>query len=243
MPEGPFALAAHVYDALYEAAGRSYESEADHLHSLIEERRPGARSLLDVACGTGGHLLHLSRYYEVAGVDYEPAMLAEARNRLPSITLVEANMRSFELGRPFDVVICLFSSIGYMHSTDDLDRAVATMATHLLPGGVLIVDGWVRCQSWIDPGTVQALAATSGGMAVTRVVRSSRAGAHTTLELHHLVGTVDGVDYLVETHQLTLFRDDEYRLAFERAGLTLTVEDSPYPGRDRYIAAKPNSAR
>ena len=75
MNETPFASSAHVYDLLYEAAGKNYELEADDLHALIQTRRPGAASLLDVACGTGAHLLHLRRYYDIAGVDLEPAML------------------------------------------------------------------------------------------------------------------------------------------------------------------------
>ncbi len=43
-----------------------------------------------------------------------------------------------------DAVVCLFSSIGYMGSTDELDRAITTMTRHLDRGGCLIVDGWVR---------------------------------------------------------------------------------------------------
>ena len=34
---------------------------------------------------------------------------------------------------------------------------------------------------------------------------------------------------------MTLFSDDEYRAAFERAGLTVEVLVSPHPDRDRYV--------
>ena len=76
----------------------------------------GCTSLLDVACGTGGHLVHLRRWYEVMGVDIDAGMLDEARRRLPGDTFVEGDMRSFRLHRTFDAVSCLFSSIGYMRS-------------------------------------------------------------------------------------------------------------------------------
>lgn len=57
-------------------------------------------------------------------------------------------MRSFDLGRRFDAVTCLFRSIGYMPTVEDLSAAVATMARHLVDGGVLVVDGWVRPDAW-----------------------------------------------------------------------------------------------
>ncbi len=125
---------AHVYDLLYEAAGKDYAGESAELHALIQARAPGAASLLDVACGTGAHLVHLRRWYEAVGVDVDPGMLAQARRRLPDIEFIEDDMRSFRLSRRFDVVSCLFSSIGYLGSVDDLDQALLTMVSHLRPG-------------------------------------------------------------------------------------------------------------
>jgi len=235
MHERPFSSSARVYDLLYEAAGKNYEVEAEDLHALIQTRRPGAASLLDVACGTGAHLLQLRRFYEVAGVDLSLAMLDEARNRLPDVPLIEGDMRSFELDRAFDAVTCLFSAIGYMHSTADLDDAIGNMRRHLAPGGVLVVDGWIRPQAWRDPGTVHVLSNGRDDLAAARVAVSRRDGVRTTLELHHLVGSIDGVEYQVEEHHLTLFDDSEYRSAFERAGLSVDVVASPHPDRDRYV--------
>jgi SAM-dependent methyltransferase len=237
--EEPFTSSARVYDLLYEAAGKNYEVEADELHVLIQTRRPGAASLLDVACGTGAHLQYLRRYYEVAGVDLAPAMLEEAKNRLSDIHFVGGDMRTFQLRRTFDAITCLFSAIGYMRSTAELDEAVQTMGSHLSQGGVLVVDGWVRRQSWRDPGTIHALSANGHGLVAARVAISRRDGTHTTLELHHLVGSPDGVEYLVESHDMTLFSDDEYRSAFDRAGLAVEVVASPHPDRDRYIGTRP----
>src|SRR5438552_886674 len=106
-----FRSTAHLYDLIYEAAGKDYAAESAELHSLIQARNATAASLLDVACGTGAHLAHLGAWYEVAGVDVDPTMLAQARHRLPeTVPLIEADMRSFSLGRRFGAVICLFSS-------------------------------------------------------------------------------------------------------------------------------------
>jgi SAM-dependent methyltransferase len=235
----PFDLSARVYDLLYTAAGKDYGAEAEALHALVQSRRPGASSLLDVACGTGAHLAHLRRHYEVAGVDAAPAMLAAARERLPGVPLVAADMRSFRLGRRFDAVTCLFSAIGYMPTTADLARAVATMAGHLARGGVLIVDGWIRPDAWGGPGSVQMLCARDGPLAVARVITAHRDGRRTWLDMHHLVGSPDGVQHVSERHDLMLSTDAEYRDAFAAAGLAVDVVSSPHTDRDRYVGVAP----
>ena len=60
-----FANSAHLYDAVY--SFKDYRAEAEQLRDLIEERSPGASTLLDVACGTGKHLEQLRAWYEVVG--------------------------------------------------------------------------------------------------------------------------------------------------------------------------------
>jgi SAM-dependent methyltransferase len=230
-----YGSSSRVYDALYAAAGKDYAAEADELHRIIQARRPGSTTLLDVACGTGAHLRCLADRYEVAGVDASPDMLREAAAHLPGAPLVEADMRSFAFDRRFDAVTCLFSAVAYMPSTDDLARAVHNMASHLHDGGVLVVDGWVRPDAWRDPGTLHALAANGDGFAAARVIRSGRDGRYSTLGLQFLIATAAGIEHLTEEHRLTLFEDAEYRDAFERAGLTVEVVESPHPDRDRYI--------
>ena len=231
-----FRKTAHVYDLIYEGVGKDYAAEAAALRDLIETRNPVPRRLLDVACGTGGHLLHLRQWFEVAGLDIEAAMLAEARRKLPDVPLIQADMRTFRLHRRFDAIVCLFSSIGYMQSTEELQAAVQRMAEHLAPGGVLVVDGWIRPDQWIDPGTVHAEAGRGAGLAAARVGRSRREGKKTYLEIHHLVGTLDRVEHLVDHHELTLFERQEYEDAFIGAGLIVERLDSPMFGRDRYVA-------
>ena len=127
--------------------------------------------------------------YDTTGVDIDPGMLGEAQRNLPEVTLVEADMRTLSLDRTFDAVVCLFSSIGYLRSPEELDQAVGAMAGHLSPGGVLIIDGWIRPDAWISGGTTQVTVASSDEVEVVRMSRSERQGDKTYLEMHHLVGT------------------------------------------------------
>lgn len=234
-----FDESAHIYDLLY--SFKDYEAESVQLIALVRDRRPDARSLLDVACGTGVHLSHLRETFpDVAGTDVDAGMLAVARERLPDVPLTVADMRSLDLGRRFDAVTCLFSSVGYLSTAEDLAAAVARMAAHLEPGGVLVVDGWIRPDRWHEPGGVHALAETRDDVAAARVSRSRRDGDTTTLEFRYLIATHDGFETAEETHVLTLFTDDHYRAAFRAAGLEPAVVEGPMgDDRDRYVAVAP----
>src|SRR5512135_455420 len=101
-----FTKSAEFYDALYHF--KDYSATSMQLHALIQQYNPGAKTLLDVACGTGRHLEHLQKYYQVEGLDLSPEMLVIARGRCPEVPLHQGNMVDFRLGRTFDVVTCLF---------------------------------------------------------------------------------------------------------------------------------------
>jgi len=74
-----FARSARIYDAVY--AWKDYGREAVRVHELVQARKPGAATLLDVACGTGAHLAELRRWYRCEGLDLDSDLLAVARER------------------------------------------------------------------------------------------------------------------------------------------------------------------
>src|SRR5438552_6315562 len=143
-----FSRSARIYDAIY-ASVRDYRREAAELDRLIQERKPGARTLLDVACGTGAHLEHLSGY-EIEGLDLDPEMLAVARERLPNVPFHEADMADFDLGKHFEAVVCMFSGIGYVRTEERLRSTIASMTRHLEGCGVLVVEPWLAPGDWLD---------------------------------------------------------------------------------------------
>ncbi len=232
-----FKNTAHLYDLIYEAVGKDYAAESEVIHAIIQERNPAARTLLDVVCGTGGHLRHLRDHYEVTGVDSQSEMLEVASEHLPGVELIEADMRTLALDKRFDAVVCLFSSIGYMRDTTELGAAIGAMAGHLNPGGVLVVDGWVRPDRWRD-GTTHVEVAEGDGVKVARVSRSERDGSAARLEMHHLVATPERIEHLVDLHEMTLFSPVEYEAAFRAAGLSTEVVECPMRDRDRYVGVR-----
>jgi len=97
-----------------------------------------------VACGTGLHAEAFQRWYHVEGLDWSPGQLAVARERLPNVKLYQADMTNFATRKHYDVVTCLCSAIGELLDIEQVNRAVTTMANHLKPGGVLLVEPWLR---------------------------------------------------------------------------------------------------
>jgi SAM-dependent methyltransferase len=229
---------ARIYDLLYVGTGiKDYRAETAELRRIIEES-PGRKTLLDVACGTGAHLAELRQWYQVEGADLSPAMLAVARERLPGVPLHQADMRTLDLGRSFDAVICLFSSIGYATGPSEMRSTVARLAAHVAQGGVLILDGWVRPDEWRESFRPEPDIARDEEMLVVRLAHSSRKGNITELDMHHLVQTAQGIDYFVEHHRLALALTSDYVSAVESAGLTARVIPNYMPGRDRIVGLK-----
>lgn len=232
-----FTKSAAFYDALY--SWKDYATEAGTLREIIATRAPTAESLLDVACGTGHHLEHLRSWYSVEGVDVEPSLLEVARGRLPSVPLHMGDMRSFNLGRTFDVVTCLFSSIGYMQTPEDLLHALVNISGHLAPGGMMVVEPWLAPDRFDPNHLPRPLVAEGPDLNVVRMNDARVEGRLSIMRFHYLVGRPGELDHFVEEHALALYTEDDYRAAFTGAGLVAELDPVGLMGRGLWIASWP----
>ena len=228
-----FSESARFYDAIY--SFKDYAAEAGWLRYLLTEHGHPDGRLLDVACGTGAHLVHLRDHYQVEGLDIDPGMLEVARAKLPGVAFRQGDMLDFSLGSRYEIVVSLFSSIGYMRTVERLNRAVANMARHLEPCGLLAIEPWFSPEQW-KPGKVHALLVDEPDLKVARMNLSTPpVGNLSVLEFHYLVGDGSGVRHVTERHELGLFEDHEYRRAFEQAGLTPQFDAEGPSGRGLYF--------
>jgi dTDP-3-amino-3,4,6-trideoxy-alpha-D-glucopyranose N,N-dimethyltransferase len=214
---------ASVYHDFYrERKGKDYAAEAAQLAGLVRDRRPGASSLLDVACGSGSHLEHfVHEFGHVEGLELSADMIAVARPLLPGVALHQGDMRDFALGRRFDAVTCLYSSIGYMADEATLRGTIARFAGHLEPGGVLLVEPWWTPEEFLDRH-VAGDVLTVGGRTIARVSHTVRHGDKTRMAVHWTVAdAADGPRHVAETHEMSLFTQDQYEDAFAAAGCSV----------------------
>lgn len=233
-----YARSAAYYDAIQSARGKNYEREAQMIHELIESRRRSDdHQLLDVGCGTGRHIEQLSRWYTCEGLDVDRAMLAVAQARLPGTTLHCQDMIGFNLDHHFDAVVCLFGTIGYVPNVRLLEQTLETFYRHLKPGGVALVEPWVRPGDWKD-GLVDARFADEPDLKVARMSVSRRDGNASILHYNYMVAARDGVRTFNEPHRLMLFTDEEYRRAFARARFTVEYDAEGLTGRGLYIGTR-----
>ena len=213
-----FEIGAELYDAVAEVTGRDAAREAARVRAAWEFALPGHRPrLLDVACGTGLHLLHFREHAEVCGADHSGSMLSVAARRLPGVPLHEQSMEHLELDAEFDVITCLLSGIAYPLGEVRLHRALRRMRRHLAPGGVVIVEPGPAPDSVarIDP---EPLLFEMAGLLIERRTRFSVHGSE--LVLHHEFRMSAGArrTTLHELHEITLRDLHAHREAMERAG-------------------------
>ena len=233
----PYTKSARIYDVFYNAM-LDYPDLAETAHAIIEARLPGAGTLLEVACGTGLYLEQMARWYEVEGLDASQDMLDVAADKLPDVRLHLEDMAVFDLGRAFDVVLCMFSSVGYVVTQERLEAAFHCFATHLHPGGVLILEPWLGPEVWRDEH-VSAETVTNDDIAVSRSIASVRAGRRVTMRWAFAVAYPDGeVDTFVEEHPTGLFTPAEYGAALRAAGFEYDYDPDGLLGRGRFVAVK-----
>lgn len=127
-----------VYAKFYDAT-QSYISASWYL-DWLRKHHSEARSVLELACGTGLLLEPLSKHYDVVGLDLSAAMLKQARRRLPKIPLHLQNMAGFRLDRKFDAIICAYDSINHVLAFGDWVKTFKAAERHLNPGGVFLFD-------------------------------------------------------------------------------------------------------
>lgn len=152
---------AEYYDFIYHGMV-DYTGDVRFLEAVFRkwmDAKP--TTLLDLGCGTGNHDIPLARQgHRVTGLDLSSAQLTVARRkaraaRVP-VRFVRGDMRSFDLGQPFDAAVCMFGAIGYLLPARDFLACLRSVRRHLSEGGLFVFEFWQTSaarpspfQSWI----------------------------------------------------------------------------------------------
>jgi SAM-dependent methyltransferase len=226
------------YDAVY--GFKNYKAEAEKLCAHIDAHKTSEpATLLDVACGTGAHLPFLRQRFAVEGLDLDPGMIAVAQARNPEVPFHIGDMVGFDLQRQFDVVVSLFSAIAYAYPVARLHQAIAAMARHVVPGGLLIIEPFFTPGSWQSGPRVSSLFVDKPELKIARIGLPQREGTLARFDFQYLVGTLEGVEHFSERHELGLYEHDEYREGFAKLGIPVVYEQDWPTRRGLFIGVLP----
>lgn len=115
--------------AIFEAVASSYLREDEHWGDDLDVLAEAIRSFLpdvryvDLGCGPGFHVTTIARRFpevSVTGVDYSPAMLAEAEREIllfsiQNVSLLRANILEFKPACTYHVASCLNNTLGNLY--------------------------------------------------------------------------------------------------------------------------------
>ncbi|CAB1055485.1 hypothetical protein D1BOALGB6SA_218 [Olavius sp. associated proteobacterium Delta 1] len=229
-----FSKTAHWYDALY--GFKDYQQESHDIINLLKKEHPKAKSLLDVACGTAEHDRYLSGVYRVNGLDINPAFINIASRKNPEGQYLVADMTNFTLNKTYDIVFCLFSSIGYVKTLNRLVKMLRCFKEHLNRGGIVVVEPWFSKEQWNTDGSVHMLTGETTRGKVCRMNISQQKGSLSIIDFHYLAGTNRGIRHIRERHVLGLFSPEEMQSAFKKAGFIVKFDKAGLTGRGLYLA-------
>ncbi|MGH7333565.1 MAG: class I SAM-dependent DNA methyltransferase [Candidatus Rokuibacteriota bacterium] len=157
---------------LYEIAfDLNRRAEVDFLiHCFETYARAPVRRVLDIACGTGPHLMRLAtRGYRMAGLDLSSRNIEFLRQRLAAKghagELMVGDMSDFRLSRPVDAAICMQDSQGHLLTNEALLNHFRAVAANLRPGGIYIFDRYLA-SSWTNPARSWSWSKRRGGLIV-----------------------------------------------------------------------------
>ena len=130
--------------------------EVDFLvHCFKTYARQPVKRVLDIACGTGPHLIRLGqRGYRMSGLDLSPENIDFLRERAEKkrleVDLLVGDMTRFRLPRPVDAAICMQDSQGHLLTNEEILRHLRAAARAVRPGGLYVFDRFIP-SSWTKP--------------------------------------------------------------------------------------------
>ena len=136
-----------AYAAVYDQSGQLAFGlrMVPYLQELLQEHSVPGRTMVEMACGTGTVAVAMAQGgWQVAGVDLSGAMLDVARAKATAagveIGWSRQDMRCLTVDTPVDLVTCLYDSMNYMLSSEDLLRTFRSVHAALVPGGAFYFD-------------------------------------------------------------------------------------------------------
>ena len=229
---------AQYYDLIY--SWKDYQKEAHKIKSLIKKhKKSDGHDLLEVACGTGKHLPYLKDSFSILATDLNKAMLSVARKNISDVTFKQADMIKLNLDKKFDVILCLFSSIGYLKTYQNLSKTIQNFTKHLKIGGVVIIEPWFT-ENVYKIGLPSMTTYDGEEIKIARLCVSEKRGILSVMDMHYLIAEKNKkMKYFVERHKLAMFDVDRVLSIMKKQGLQASfLKNGLMKDRGLYLGIK-----
>lgn len=139
----PYAKFAAAYDRIMDNV--DYVRWADYVDKLFSFYNFHPKRVLDIACGTGSATILLAeKGYMMSGIDRAAEMLfwarEKAKRRGVHLSLWQQDMRHLAVARPYDAALCLYDSINYITTAEEIKQFFTRVSEALVPQGMFIFD-------------------------------------------------------------------------------------------------------
>ena len=235
---------AGIYDFVY--GDKAYDEECDFIETIIRRFQSGSTdSLLDIGCGTGGHLLRLAeRGFGMSGIDASSEMvkvaLAKSAKSGKSVRIEQAMLQDFQLEQKFDAEICLFNVINYLSDEDSIRSALQNVRKHLADDGLFVFDyrNAIAAMAKFDEKRVLDISFGKKRLlrVSTNILDRPRRLFHTEYEC--FVFEDDAIaDHFRVDHRLRLFFPEEISSFLDEAGFEV-LHTCAFPNIDSTVSEK-----
>jgi trans-aconitate methyltransferase len=231
----------NYYDLIYH--WKDYKRESDKLIKIINKfdsifKQNKSHTVLDIGCGTGVHHKYLKKHFSIDGLDINKDFLNIAKKKNPECNYYERNMINFSLDKEYDIIISLFSSIGYTKTIDNLNKAMKCFFEHLNTSGILIIEPWFTPDKWIA-GKLTTNVVDREDIKICRMSKSGLDKNVSIMDMNYLIGKkTENIKYFKEVHKMGLFSIDEMKQAFTENGFNVKYNAKGISDRGVYIGKK-----
>lgn len=219
------------YDLFYQ--DKDYEAESAYVDSIIRTNVKQPAAILDLGCGSGGHVLELARKgYDTVGVDSSESLVKRAEQKVGvenqpiKIPLYKCDdVRRLHLDRKFDAVISLFHVLSYQISNRDVDLFFRTAREHIKDSGILLFDFWYGPAVLTQQPEVRLKAVATEAANITRRAEPVMHPNENCVDVHYAfqVEPVDGTRSVTfnEVHRMRYFFKPEIDAVLARHNFEL----------------------
>lgn len=232
---------AYIYDLLY--SFKDYKKETSILLNILNKHQivSDLSNILEAGCGTCSHMKYYApNFKSVVGFDLNEEMIEIGKKKVNNCKLFKADMTNDNLlntvqTNSFQVILCLFGSIGYIFPGEKLEKVFNIFYKLLSKNGVAIVEPFIDPSQFIS--NYSDITTYNGDdFKLARIGKSKRkypnhkdeelvnrliVNFHYMMTKHLQEGNVE---YFEETHEMQMYTKEQFKKIGEKVGFKVEFD-------------------